>query len=343
MRSLSILVCLATIPLFAKTIPSPATATTTYTFTYSTQLVGSSVDCSTAAQQLGQKFAVATQTNVVQAVCRNEQNLSADGQSYKVYTLGVVYTSTDPSQPYIATLGKRDLLNPVLTSQSSDLYPTLASCLNDIGPQTQDFEAHTGLSAVSSTCVVGETDVGPTEYYLKIEGFDQSRGQQAQPKEYIFTFAPFSYNKLRTLRQMEVANYISTFGAEIVKQGVGVFVYYKANGPVPVSVENLGHFANADDCRSQVDNAHAILTKAGSSKLLIWCDDNFLSVTHDGTYNISTFPHQLQTRYDSLGQCIADMPFVLSDARNADELGAICALNMYDSSFYTMSLYHKGP
>ena len=219
----------------------------------------------------------------------------------------------------------------------------MESCLADISHQTRLYEEQTGLKTVTTTCVADAPVVTVTQYFLKIEGFEKNgKYSNSRPQKYLYTFAPLAFEDLADTRQAEFGQFLASFDATIVKQSPGLFVYYRAGGPLPLNAEIKAYYRNQNECESQIEHVYTLYTNAGSQKIISWCREGRLQVLYDGSFYLSQIPGVNNTEYATLDQCLADQEFVLADSRNSHAVGALCAPNMYNSAVYSMILYRKG-
>ena len=142
-----------------------AFANTESNFTYQAQVIAGPADCATEAAQWSQKFAKATGAKVKSAVCRGEQALTAENKTYKVYNLGLSYSGTSPYYPYAISMGKRDAMAPTRPN-IEPLYPTMDSCLADVANQAANYDAQTGLKAVTESCLAYSPYETTTKYFF---------------------------------------------------------------------------------------------------------------------------------------------------------------------------------
>ena len=320
-----------------------AFAATENNFTYQAQVIAGQADCATEATSWAHKFAVATGAQVTTATCRSEQTLNAENKTYKVYNLGLIYKAPYALAPYSILIGKRDSSSSATRLNLEPLFPTMDSCLADVATQAAYFENETGLKTATATCIADSPYSAETQYFLKIEGFSKNNHfGSSQPKKNIYTFAPNAFEGLQTSRQVELADFIAGYGATIVKQGPGLFVYYRAGGALPLNAEDASFNRNEAECEAQRAAAQAIYLKAGSKQVVTWCQDSRLEVIHDGFYYLNQQPFANTTQYGSFESCVADKDFALSDSRNSTALGALCGPSNYDGHSYTMTLFRKG-
>lgn len=315
----------------------------TSNYTYQAQVIAGQESCATEAKNWSLRFAAATGAKVKAATCRSEQSASYDKKNYTVYNLGLSYEGQFPYQPYTVLVGKKDVLAPSRLNDQP-IYPSLDNCLADVATQTAYYEQFTGLKVVTATCVADAPFLTITQYFVKIEGFDDNKKfYRSQPKQSLHIFAPSSFEKLRDDRQVMVRQLLISYGATIVQQSEGTFVYYRADGPAPLNSETLGTFRNVAECPLQIESAQEIYAKAGSKNAIVWCTDSGqLQTVFEGYHFLNRMYFANQTQYSSIEQCLADKEFVLSDVRNAGAIGAICAPSIYDSAAYSMTLFRKG-
>lgn len=311
-------------------------------YTYQTQVIAGQESCATEAKNWSLRFAAATGATVKLATCRSEQTVSYDKKNYKAYNLGLSYEAKNPYHPYSVFIGKKDILAPIRLYEKP-IYANLDSCLADVATQSSNYEQHTGLKVVTATCVADAPFMTVTQYFLKIEGFDDNKKfYRSMPKQSLYSFSPYTFEKLRDDRQLLVAQFLGSYGATIVQQSEGLFFYYRADGPAPVNAEELGVFRNSAECPVQIESAKELYAKVGSKNTLVWCtDEGRLQTLFEGRHLLDRMYFANQTQYGTLDQCIADKEFVMSDVRNAGAIGAICAPSIYDSNAYAMTLFRK--
>lgn len=312
-------------------------------FTYQAQVIAHDEtlnSCAAEADAWAQRFALATKTQLESATCRSERELTVGNKTYKVYNLGLRYKSKAAYQPYKVQIGRDESLS---SSRLHDepIYPNLESCFQDMKTQADHYQHETQLKVVTTTCAQDPSSITRTSYYLQIEGFGQDKYFVSQPQKRLYVFSPFQFENLPAARQIQARNFLSKYGAHIVKEAPGTFVYYRSQNQVPVRAESLGTHRNDFQCTSQIDSALDIFTRAGSQDILAWCHDNRLVVLYEGYFYLNQYSPSYPIIYSRFEDCIQDQGFVLSDIRHQNALGAICSPSLYDRNTYKMDLFRS--
>ncbi|MGE0764821.1 MAG: hypothetical protein AB7N80_16230 [Bdellovibrionales bacterium] len=306
-------------------------------YTYQTRVVKThGVDCQAEAQQLANRFQAATGAAVTAAVCRSVQVEEHQGLAYKVLSLGLRYQAEQPFNPYTIQIGKND---PALGRGAERVaYSSMEGCRQSLAEQTRLYNQQTEISVVSATCFANVSYTTAPEYILQVDGFTTK--PYPVPKKRLFLFAPFTNSQISATPEAQIGNLLANAGAVIVRRNNGAYAYYLEKS-VSLNSATLATLEQSTQCEAQIGSTIEIYTKAGNSTVLVFCDAKQLQVVFTGGASVSENHFASNTDYATFQECMNDRDFVLSDVRNAQALGAICAPSTYNLGKYAMKVYTK--
>jgi hypothetical protein len=296
-------------------------------YRYRVHMPKSDLSCEKEAQLLGDRFKAATGLAVTEQKCVGTVTLNADGKAYTLYTLSITYTGDAPVYPYTAYFGESATYDT--PSNLVGTYSLFSDCLADLPGQLKQFEAQTGLIAVSAGCEPGQMDI-ESNYVLKIEGF-------GDPKNRLFVLDPKRNVQATPEWNDKLASIIPLKGGTIVKRNKEM-VYYYASSVLPAREVSLAFFNKKEECLAQLDQAQKIFKNVGADVVYADClaparvdgpsPGARLEVIHDSYVMVGGDSGLRDSAIDyySFAECMADRDAVLADllAKHSRVLGGIC-------------------
>jgi hypothetical protein len=322
------------------------------TYHYFARIPQTQLSCKDEANALAARFTAATQIAVTAATCTDQPTLTAEGQSYQLYSLDLTYQVLPENVPsqYTAILG--DAQNYGIANRGNAYYDTYAACLADIAAQSTMYAAQTQLSAVAAYCVA-ETDLDTAQYSMKLESFGTPAARLygldiQSDQEFSDPIAAPGTNSSKPFYQAVVGLLLES-GAKITRSTDTMVAYYAAT-EAAVSQTELGYFDNADECTAQLPQVHALFIATGATDVYQVCqplsdDANAKTVSLQVAYNsfdmVESDEGYNSQNYYSFQECMNDSAraFAAASQTMQKALGGLCIPDEMHEGQYVFEVF----
>jgi hypothetical protein len=342
--SAAILIGMVVMPVSGFTDDAPAPPVPAPQFHYFMRIPHSALSCAQEAQALAGRFAKATSLTVLQANCVGSPVLKADGKSYVLDSLDLVYSADAEVTPYTATVG--GTMYPQFPSNfTGAYYSTFAACVADLGAQSALYESATGLAAVAASCAPEPMGNG-AQYSLSIDGF-------GQPTEELQAFQlELDGTPVAAFRKASL-DLIVRSGGQIARIADGGVLYYAVPTNPAVSHLSIAIFDSVQQCGAEMVEARKIFAGASALPVVVAClptindlGGQALEVVYIGNAVVNNDFGMQAPKYYSYAECAADRARELQaiQAQEGIVLGGICdADDLAGSGEWVLDVFSKDP
>ncbi len=309
-------------------------------FSYRVKVPSTEVSCEARAQAMTQVFAKTLGVQSAVGTCQARQERVHQSLSYSVDVVVVNYLSEYEKIPSRTVFGEPRFLQP--PSQDQGLFSNYANCLDELDRQNPDFEVNTGLAILAAYCTASTDEYHPG-YSLTFEAFGTAK---TRLQSYSLDDSQAGYAVL-----------VARASEALIAQGLKIVwadtrhLFYYAQAPVAISVNNLATFLVRSQCETQQSAAGLVFTQAGLTRVSTLCEavgepeyQRYSLVAFGVGYASVSDDFGVQSeKYDTFEECLLDQARLEGNSRSSGRtvFGSLCERATYSYTGYLVHLFTR--